>query len=56
MILLYYYKQHLIRRRGRQASEGGKKERRACEAREDGTREDYVPSPSRAHFDFPPVL
>ena len=36
---------------------GGKGERRAREAREDRTREDRgVPSPSRAHFDFPPSL
>ena len=32
---------------------GGKEERRAHDAREDRTREDRVPSPSRAHFDFP---
>ena len=35
---------------------GRKEERRAREAREDRTREDRVPSPSRAHFDFPPFL
>ena len=34
---------------------GGKGKRRAL-AREDRTREDRVPSPSRAHFDFPPFL
>ena len=35
---------------------GVKGERRAREAREGRTREDRVPSPSRAHFDFPPFL
>ena len=37
---------------------GGKGERRACEAREDRTREDRGrgPSPARAHFDFPLFL
>ena len=36
----------------------GKRPREAREAREDGTREDRGggPSPSRAHFDFPPSL
>ena len=32
---------------------GGKGKTHAREAREDRTREDRVPSPSRAHFDFP---
>ena len=37
---------------------GGKRERRAREASEDRMREDRgrVPSPSRAHFDFPQSL
>ena len=37
---------------------GGKGERRASEVREDRTREDCGrgPSPSLAHFDFPPSL
>ena len=40
---------------------GRKEKRRAREAREDQTREFLlpptgVPSPSRAHFDFPPIL